>query len=125
MKTKEEIVANWLPRYTGIKLIDWGKYILLTNFSGYVQQFAKMHGVEVQGVDKPMMSAHANGMSIINFGMGSAMAATVMDLIKQNQDLQKQLMEIAKEGRNTIINNTTNKIGNYTSGKNHPRKSKI
>ena len=82
MKTKEEIVANWLPRYTGIKLIDWGKYILLTNFSGYVQQFAKMHGVEVQGVDKPMMSAHANGISIINFGMGSAMAATVMDLIK-------------------------------------------
>lgn len=82
MKTKEEIVANWLPRYTGIKLIDWGKYILLTNFSGYVQQFAKMHGVDVQGVDKPMMSAHANGISIINFGMGSAMAATVMDLIK-------------------------------------------
>jgi AMP nucleosidase len=82
MKTKEEIVANWLPRYTGIKLMDWGKYILLTNFSGYVQQFAKMHGVEVQGVDKPMMSAHANGISIINFGMGSAMAATVMDLIK-------------------------------------------
>ena len=33
---------------------------------------------------------------------------TVLDLIKQNQDLQKQLMEIAKEGRNTIINNTTN-----------------
>lgn len=33
---------------------------------------------------------------------------TVIDLIKQNQDLQKQLMEIAKEGRNTIINNTTN-----------------
>ena len=82
MKTKEEIVANWLPRYTGIKLIDWGKYILLTNFSGYVQQFAKMHGVEVQGVDKPMMSAHANGISIINFGMGSAMAATVMELNK-------------------------------------------
>jgi AMP nucleosidase len=82
MKTKEEIVANWLPRYTGIKLMDWGKYILLTNFSGYVQQFAKMHGVEVQGVDKPMMSAHAKGISIINFGMGSAMAATVMDLIK-------------------------------------------
>ncbi len=82
MKSKEEIVANWLPRYTGIKLMDWGKYILLTNFSGYVQQFAKMHGVEVQGVDKPMMSAHANGISIINFGMGSAMAATVMDLIK-------------------------------------------
>lgn len=82
MKTKEEIVANWLPRYTGIKLMDWGKYILLTNFSGYVQQFAKMHGVEVQGIDKPMMSAHANGISIINFGMGSAMAATVMDLIK-------------------------------------------
>ncbi len=85
MKTKEEIVANWLPRYTGIPLDGWGDYILLTNFSNYVNMFAEWNGVEVKGKDKPMMNAHANGISIINFGMGSATAATVMDLLSAIQ----------------------------------------
>lgn len=81
MKSKEEIVANWLPRYTGIPLKDWGKYILLTNFSNYVTMFAEWNNVPVHGTDKPMMNAHAGGISIVNFGMGSASAATVMDLL--------------------------------------------
>ncbi len=81
MKTKEDIVANWLPRYTGIPLADWGKYILLTNFSNYVRMFAEWHGVEVHGENRPMLTAHAEGISIINFGMGSPTAATVMDLL--------------------------------------------
>lgn len=81
MKSKEEIVANWLPRYTGIPLGGWGQYILLTNFSNYVNMFAQWNNVPVHGTDKPMMSAHHDGISIINFGMGSASAATVMDLL--------------------------------------------
>lgn len=81
MKSKEEIVNNWLPRYTGVPLEDFGKYILLVNFSNYVTEFAKMNGVEVRGIDRPMCSATANGITIINFGMGSASAATVMDLL--------------------------------------------
>lgn len=81
MKTKEEIVNNWLPRYTGVALKDFGQYILLVNFSNYVHEFAKMNGVEVKGLDKPMSSATANNITIINFGMGSASAATVMDLL--------------------------------------------
>lgn len=81
MKSKDEIVANWLPRYTGIPLKDWGQYILLTNFSNYVRMFAEWNQVPVLGEDKPMVSAHAGGISIINFGMGSASAATVMDLL--------------------------------------------
>ncbi len=81
MKTKQDIVANWLPRYTGIPLKEWGEYILLTNFSNYINMFAEWNNVPVQGIDKPMASAHANGISIINFGMGSATAATVMDLL--------------------------------------------
>ncbi|MBI3509030.1 MAG: AMP nucleosidase [Bacteroidetes bacterium] len=85
MKTKEEIVANWLPRYTGVPLEKWGEYILLTNFSNYVNLFAKLHKVKVQGVNKPMPSAHAGGISIINFGMGSATAATIMDLLSAIQ----------------------------------------
>ena len=81
MKTKEEIVNNWLPRYTGEKLENFGKYILLTNFSNYITLFAKWNNVEIVGADRPMQCATANGITIINFGMGSPGAATVMDLL--------------------------------------------
>jgi AMP nucleosidase len=81
MKTRREIVRNWLPRYTGVPLKQFGEYILLTNFSRYVQLFAQWHKVPVQGIDKPMQSATAGDITIINFGMGSATAATVMDLL--------------------------------------------
>jgi len=81
MKTKEEIVENWLPRYTGTPLDVFGEYILLTNFINYVQMFADMNEVEVHGRDRAMQTATANNITIINFGMGSAMAATVMDLL--------------------------------------------
>lgn len=81
MKTKEDIVHNWLPRYTGQPLDQFGKYILLTNFSHYVNMFAEWNGVEVIGNDKPMQCATADGITIINFGMGSPTAATVMDLL--------------------------------------------
>lgn len=81
MKTKEDIVKNWLPRYTGQSLKAFGDYILLTNFSNYVKMFAEWNQVEIVGYDKPMQCATANGITIINFGMGSATAATVMDLL--------------------------------------------
>lgn len=81
MKSKEEIVNNWLPRYTGVPIEEFGQYILLVNFSNYVQMFAQMNNVEVRGLDRPMSSATANNITIINFGMGSASAATIMDLL--------------------------------------------
>jgi len=85
MKTKKEIVENWLPRYTGTRLDEFGKYILLTNFQKYVEMFAEKNGAEIMGMGKPMPSATANGITIINFGMGSANAATVMDLLSSIQ----------------------------------------
>jgi AMP nucleosidase len=81
MKTKQEIVENWLPRYTGVKLEDFGKFILLTNFDNYVKKFAEWNDVEVQGMDRAMRSATAGGITIINFGMGSPNAATIMDCL--------------------------------------------
>lgn len=81
MKTRREIVENWLPRYTGVPLGEFGSYILLTNFHRYVKLFAQWHNVTVRGEDKAMSSATAGGITIINFGMGSATAATVMDLL--------------------------------------------
>lgn len=81
MKTKKEIVKNWLPRYTGTELKDFGEYILLTNFSNYVELFAQWNGVEIKGESKPMPSATFKNVTIVKFGMGSANAATIMDLL--------------------------------------------
>lgn len=82
LKSKADIVQNWLPRYTGRPLQDFGQYILLTNFSKYVQMFSEWNdNAPIMGLDKPMQSVTANGITIINFGMGSPMAATMMDLL--------------------------------------------
>lgn len=82
LHTKEEIVKSWLPRYTGVPLEEFGNYILLTNFMNYLELFSKWHGnVPIQGMDKPMQSVTSEGITIINIGMGSPMAATIMDLL--------------------------------------------
>jgi AMP nucleosidase len=81
MKTKKDIVENWLPRYTGKNLEEFGSYIILTNFMNYVEKFALYFNVPVDGIDKNMPNATANGITIINFGMGSPNAATIMDLL--------------------------------------------
>src|SRR5881394_3341823 len=82
MKEKHEIVTNWLPRYTGTPLEAFGEHVLLTNFSNYMAVFAQlMGGGEPRGLDRPMPNITADGITLINFGMGSANAATVMDLL--------------------------------------------
>lgn len=82
LKSKEDIVNNWLPRYTGRPLEEFTGFILLTNFSGYLTLFSEWHdNAPIMGLNKPMQSVSANGITIINFGMGSPMAATMMDLL--------------------------------------------
>jgi len=81
MKTKSEIVNNWLPRYTGNSISNFGKYIILTNFNQYLELFQEIKNTEVVNWDKPMPTANSEGISIVNFGMGSANAATIMDLL--------------------------------------------
>ena len=81
MITKAEIVKDWLPRYTGRPIEAFGSHVLLSNFGLYVDLFAAKFGVEVLGRDRPMQTATADDITIVNFGMGSAMAATVMDLL--------------------------------------------
>jgi AMP nucleosidase len=85
MKTKEDIVKNWLPRYTGTSIEEFGDYILLTNFSTYLELFAQWHNVSIKGASRPMPSATAGNITMINFGMGSANAATIMDLLSAIQ----------------------------------------
>jgi AMP nucleosidase len=81
MQTKDEIVKNWLPRYTGTPLEEFRPYVLLTNFGNYVNMFAEKYNVEVKGKNAAMQTASFGNITIINFGMGSAVAATIMDLL--------------------------------------------
>jgi AMP nucleosidase len=81
LKNKAEIVHDWLPRYTGTPVEEFGEYILLTNFGDYVARFADWYGAEVRGLDRSMPNATADGITMVDFGMGSPNAATIMDLL--------------------------------------------
>ncbi|MCH7763312.1 MAG: AMP nucleosidase [Candidatus Marinimicrobia bacterium] len=82
MKSKADIVKDWIKRYTGAEAEEFGEWILLTNFQNYVDKFAKRFDVSINGRGGPMTSAtNKYGLSIINFGIGSANAATIMDLL--------------------------------------------
>ena len=81
MNTKAEIVKNWLTRYTGQKLEDFGSHILLTNFRSYLDYFANYHNVPIVDPHANMPCATADGITMIDFGMGSPNAATIMDLL--------------------------------------------
>ncbi len=82
MVTKLDLAQDWLPRYTGMPLEEFGDYVLLTNFRSYVHKFAEMFGCKQYGESRPMQAAtNSNGLTIINFGIGSPNAATVMDLL--------------------------------------------
>ncbi len=86
MKTKLEIAQNWLPRYTGTNIDEFGDYFLLTNFQNYVNKFAEKFDCNINGEGRPMQTAtNSSGLSIINFGIGSANAATIMDLLLARQ----------------------------------------
>ena len=107
MKTKNEIVENWLVRYTKRPLDQFTPYILLTNFNNYIELFAQKFGVEVMGRDGNMLSASANGITIINFGMGSPNAALIMDLLSAIQP--KAVLFLGKCGGLK----DKNKVGDY------------
>ncbi|QDU55453.1 AMP nucleosidase [Aeoliella mucimassa] len=82
MVDKRSIARDWLTRYTGMPLEKFGDYILLTNFRDYMSRFANRFGCEIHGEDRPMQAAtNSDGLTIVNFGIGSPNAATIMDLL--------------------------------------------
>lgn len=86
MKTKRQIAKNWLPRYTGTGLDEFGDYILLTNFTNYILDFSEKFKCDIKGIGRPMQTAtNSKGLTIVNFGIGSANAATIMDLLIARQ----------------------------------------
>lgn len=103
MIKREAITENWLPRYTGTSLEEFGKYIILVNFLEYVNIFSRKYDVQVKGLDRAMPSATHNDITIINFGMGSANAATIMDLLSAINP--KAVLFLGKCGGLKKINN--------------------
>lgn len=86
MPSQLQIAKNWLPRYTGMPIDEFGDYILLTNFRNYLTSFAEMFNCDIYGENSPMQAAtNADGLSIVNFGIGSPNAATIMDLLSASQ----------------------------------------
>jgi len=82
MDTKLEIAKNWLPRYTGMPLELFGDYILITNFKDYITKFSERFQCEIYGEGRAMQaSTNPDGLTIINYGIGSPNAATIMDLL--------------------------------------------
>jgi len=76
------IAKDWLPRYTGMQVDEYGDYVLLTNFSDYLEKFAQRFECEIKGIGRPMQAAtNSAGLTMVNFGIGSANAATIMDLL--------------------------------------------
>ncbi len=82
LASKLDIAKNWLPRYTGMPIDRFGDYVLLTNFANYVTEFAQRFGCDIHGLGRPMQAAtNDHGLTIVNFGIGSPNAATIMDLL--------------------------------------------
>ncbi len=86
MLSKLDIARDWLPRYTGMPLERVGDQILLTNFRTYVETFASRFDVDITGETRPMQAAtNGDGLTMINIGIGSPNAATIMDLLVARQ----------------------------------------
>lgn len=81
LRSKEDIINDWLPRYTKRPLEEFTDLLLLTNFNHYVELFAEKYDVQIVGKGGNMPNASANGITIINFGIGSPNAALIMDLL--------------------------------------------
>lgn len=84
--TKLDLARDWLPRYTGMPLDRFGDYVLLTNFKDYLAKFCEQFRCDIYGENRPMQAATNNhGLTMVNFHMGSANAATIMDLLTARQ----------------------------------------
>ena len=68
MKTKQEIVENWLPRYTDRKLEDFSDHILLTNFTKYVELFAEHFDAPILGLRNSMPNASVMPKGVLFLG---------------------------------------------------------
>jgi AMP nucleosidase len=81
LQNESKIARDSLERYCGCDVRDFGSYLLLTNFPRYVRYFAESRGVEViEGSMFKVAHSPEEDLSILDFKMGSPVAALVTDL---------------------------------------------
>lgn len=80
--TEEHFAKDTLERYAGCQAADFQKKLLLTNFPKYVDAFASERNVKVsEGSMFKVAHDPVEGVSILDFKIGSPAAALVVDLI--------------------------------------------
>jgi AMP nucleosidase len=81
-KYQEEIGLSTLQRYTGSNVGDFKEYILLVNFPSYLENFSKLYqSSQTQGTVMKTVHSEKLNISVINYGVGSPVAALVIDLL--------------------------------------------
>ena len=79
---KEKVGRDSLERYTNSRISDFQPFILLTNFSHYITLFSEKAGKKVShGSLMEVCHWREEKLSILNFGVGSPLAALVIDLL--------------------------------------------
>src|SRR5690554_3170660 len=80
---KKKIAVDMLERYTGHNLEDFQKQIILTNFGYYTERFNILldDAVCTKGSAFKASSSKKAKVTIVEFGVGSAMAALIGELL--------------------------------------------
>ena len=80
---KRKIALDMLERYTGHEIKDFQPQIILTNFHYYFDRFQKLlpDAKATKGSAWAAASSASAKVTIIEFGIGSAMAALIMELV--------------------------------------------
>ena len=80
---KWRVGAEILERYTGTPGGSWKPQILLTNFHHYLERFVAISGDATQTQGSAMTAAHSErlGVSIIDFSIGSPVAALIIEVL--------------------------------------------
>ena len=80
--SRDRVGISTLERYTGSKSSDFQPYILLTNFKAYVDLFSKRFDIPLnQGSVMRACHSKKEGISIIDYSVGSPVAALVVELL--------------------------------------------
>lgn len=81
LEHEAKIARDTLERYSGSPIEDFRSYLLLTNFSKYVDYFAEQRGIEThEGAMFKVAHSVEEDITILDFKIGSPAAALVIDV---------------------------------------------
>jgi len=81
-QTRDRVGLSTLERYTGSSAAEFQPFVLLTNFKLYVRSFAETFQLDIRkGSVMRACHAPAEGISIVDFSVGSPTAALVVELL--------------------------------------------